>query len=48
MANVTGTILNLFNGVSQQTSSLRLPTQGEEQINMYPCLLYTSDAADEL
>lgn len=39
MANVTGTILNLFNGVSQQTSSLRLPTQGEEQINMYPSLV---------
>ena len=39
MANVTGTILNLFNGVSQQTSSLRLPTQGEEQVNMYPSLV---------
>lgn len=39
MSRVTGSIPNLFNGVSQQTSSLRLPTQGLEQVNMYPSLV---------
>ena len=36
---VNGTINNLLGGVSQQTDSLRLPTQGEESINFYPSLV---------
>ena len=39
MALVTGSINNFFNGVSQQTPALRLPTQGEESINFYPSLI---------
>lgn len=39
MARITGSIPNLFNGVSQQTPALRLPTQGTEQLNLYPSLV---------
>lgn len=39
MANVRGTISNLFNGVSQQDDSLRLPNQGSVQENLYPSLV---------
>lgn len=39
MARITGSIQNLFNGVSQQTPALRLPTQGAEQLNFYPSLV---------
>lgn len=38
MPAVTGTIANLLNGVSSQAVALRLPTQGEEQINGYSVL----------
>lgn len=38
MPAVTGTIANLLNGVSSQAVALRLPTQGEEQINGYSAL----------
>ena len=37
--NITGTIPNLFNGVSQQVASLRLPTQGAAQHDLYPSLV---------
>lgn len=39
MARVASSIPNLFNGVSQQADTLRLQTQGEEQLNMYPSLV---------
>lgn len=39
MARVASSIPNLFNGVSQQADTLRLQTQGEEQMNMYPSLV---------
>lgn len=39
MAKVSSVIPNLFNGVSQQASSLRLISQGDEQFNMYPSLV---------
>lgn len=39
MARITGSIPSLFNGVSQQTPALRLPTQGSEQVNMFPSLV---------
>lgn len=35
MPNITQNIPNLVNGVSQQAPTLRLDTQGEEQINAY-------------
>lgn len=38
MSAVTGTIPNLLNGVSSQAVALRLPTQGEEQLNGYSTL----------
>lgn len=39
MAIVNGDIVNLINGVSQQAASLRLPTQGELQRNMYSTIV---------
>ena len=39
MARVASSIPSLFNGVSQQADTLRLLTQGEEQVNMYPSLV---------
>lgn len=36
---VTGDIPNLVNGVSQQAAALRLPTQGELQINYYSTIV---------
>jgi hypothetical protein len=38
MPAVSATIQNLLNGVSSQAVALRLPTQGEEQINGYSAL----------
>lgn len=39
MSAVTGDIVNLINGVSQQAASLRLPTQGELQENYYSTIV---------
>ena len=39
MANVRSVVNNLFNGVSQQDDSLRLPNQGSVQENFYPSLV---------
>ena len=39
MARVCVSIPHMFNGVSQQASAMRLPTQGEEQINFYPSIV---------
>ena len=39
MSRITGSIPSLFNGISQQTPALRLPTQGSEQTNFYPSLV---------
>jgi hypothetical protein len=38
MALISGTIPNLFNGVSQQPAPLRHPSQGELQENCYPSI----------
>lgn len=39
MSLVSDNIPNLANGISQQPASLRLITQGQEQVNMYPSLV---------
>jgi len=39
VSKVTGEIPNLINGVSQQASALRLPTQAEEQLNYYSTIV---------
>lgn len=39
MGAVTGDIVNLINGVSQQAAALRLPTQGELQENLYSTIV---------
>jgi hypothetical protein len=36
---VSGSIPNLYNGVSQQTPSMRLATQAEESVNFFPSLV---------
>ena len=40
MALLTGSYPNLVNGVSQQDSALRLPSQSDFEINTYPSIAY--------
>lgn len=39
MPNVTGVIPNLINGISQQSQSMRLPSQAEVSDNFYPTII---------